>query len=195
LKLQIRFEEKIDVFRKMGKKGYTATSLLGLGCMAWAEGDPRLAIIRFSEGLEICRENKDKSTETSILMGLGRCAIELGDLQQARVQLLEALENWQNLYPIWNCRLIFEALAHLEAANAKWQRAACLLGFTEAAHQRFWRLRAPREREMRKNTIWMVRTALGEDAFAAAWKEGAAMNSKQAVAYVRETYQGCKNAK
>ncbi len=109
----------------------------------------------------------------------------MGNLLQARAQLLEALQNWQNLYPIWNCRFIFEALAHLEAASGKWERAACLLGFTEAAHQRFLRLRAPREGELRESTILKVRTALGEGIFASAWREGEAMDAKQAVVYAR----------
>jgi predicted ATPase/DNA-binding SARP family transcriptional activator len=178
-----RFGEELDFFRKMGKKGYTAETLHALGYLAWAQGDTKLAITRYAEGLEICHENKDRSTEASILMGLGKVAIELGDLQQGRAHLMDALQNWQNIYPIWNCRFIFEALAHLGAVCEKWEQAACLLGFTEAAHQRFQRLRVPQEREMRENTILKVCAALGEEVFTAAWKEGEGMGVKQAVLY------------
>jgi predicted ATPase/DNA-binding SARP family transcriptional activator len=178
-----RFEDELDYFQKKGKTGYTASTLYALGHLAWAEGDTSLAIKKFTEGLGICRDNKDLSTETCLQLGLGRAAIDQGDLQQARGYLLEALRNWQNLYPIWNWRFIFEVLAHLEAAGGKWERAASLLGFTEAAHRRFQRLRAPKERGMRENAIMKVRKELGEEAFTAAWEVGKAMGLKQAMAY------------
>lgn len=176
-----RFEDELDFFQKKGKTGYTACTLYALGHLAWAEGDSRLAIKKFTKGLGICRDNKDLSTETCLQLGLGRAAIDQGDLQQARWHLLKALQNWQNLYPLWNCRLFFEALAYLDAAEGDLERAACIMGFTEAAHCRFQRLRAPRERLMRENAILQMRTTLGEDIFAKAWEEGQGMDVEQVL--------------
>ena len=66
------------------------------------------------------------------------------------------------------------------------ERAARLLGATQAQHTKWQLTRTPRQRAEREKAVASVREALGESAFAKAWEEGQAMTLEQAVAYAKE---------
>ena len=90
----------------------------------------------------------------------------------------------------WDFPYALEALAFVAMSQQQMAQAARLLGVTQAYHERYQKLRSPKEVAMRRDAVKQVRLALGEEAFAAAWKEGEAMGLKQAVTYVRGGYPG-----
>jgi hypothetical protein len=61
------------------------------------------------------------------------------------------------------------------------ERAAHLLGASEKWLQYTQRLRSPRERQERENAIALVRSALGEVHFSAAFEVGQSMTLEQAI--------------
>jgi hypothetical protein len=65
------------------------------------------------------------------------------------------------------------------------ERAARLLGATEASHTKYYHTRLPRERQEREARIGALRAGMGEKAFTAAWAEGQAMTHEQAAEYAR----------
>ena len=73
----------------------------------------------------------------------------------------------------------------MEIAEGTMERAALLLGATDAYAQRFQWERTPKERAMRAEGIDCVCAALGETAFEAIWNEGRKLTLEQVVEYAR----------
>jgi hypothetical protein len=69
-------------------------------------------------------------------------------------------------------------------------RTACLYGAMEALRERGGSSEVPPARRAFDQSAAEVRTALGETAFVAAWAEGRAMSTEQAVAYALRQEDG-----
>ena len=82
--------------------------------------------------------------------------------------------------------LLREGFAELAAAQGQATRAARLWGAAEALREPADVERAPNLRADDDPHVAEVCSALGEEAFAAAWAEGRAMTLEQAVAYALE---------
>ena len=82
--------------------------------------------------------------------------------------------------------MAIEALAFVAVDQQQFDRAAWLLGASEAWHAKFQRWRTPRERQERESAITALRVGMGETAFATAWAEGVATSSNQALDEARK---------
>ncbi|OBB86175.1 transcriptional regulator [Mycobacterium colombiense] len=78
-----------------------------------------------------------------------------------------------------------ECLARLAADYDSHPHAARLLGAAEAMRQRMEHPRFPMYRTDHDAALTMVREALGQAAFDAAWAEGAALSTEEAIAYAQ----------
>ncbi len=78
-----------------------------------------------------------------------------------------------------------ECLARLAADNDSHPHAARLLGAAEAMRQRMEHPRFPMYRPDYDAALTVVREALGQAAFEAAWAEGAALSTEEAIAYAQ----------
>jgi len=81
--------------------------------------------------------------------------------------------------------ILLEGIAFLAISQHQAQRAASLLGSTQAWHEQDFFKRSPKERLERENAIASLREEIGEEAFIAAWAEGRAMTLEQAIAYAK----------
>jgi hypothetical protein len=68
-------------------------------------------------------------------------------------------------------------------AQAQSERAARLFGAAEALREAIGTPLPPADRAEHDRSVAAVRTALGEEAFAAAWAEGRALTLEHAVAF------------
>jgi hypothetical protein len=75
-----------------------------------------------------------------------------------------------------------EGLAAVALSGARSERAARLLGNAEGLRGAMGTPLAPGDRAEHDRSVAAARAALGENAFAAAWAEGRAMDLDQAIA-------------
>ncbi len=72
-------------------------------------------------------------------------------------------------------------MAEIYIAQGKIKEAAQLLGAAQAIREAISAPLPPRSRASHERNVAMIRTALGEDGFAAAWAEAQAMTQEQVV--------------
>jgi predicted ATPase/class 3 adenylate cyclase/DNA-binding CsgD family transcriptional regulator len=96
----------------------------------------------------------------------------------------------------WGLRTCYvdslDALASLAAGAESFAEAARLLAASGAAREAIGYPRPPVDRPSHETTVATLRAALGDDDFAAAWREGAALTLDDAVAYARRS-RGARN--
>ncbi|MGH9247452.1 MAG: helix-turn-helix transcriptional regulator [Acidimicrobiales bacterium] len=80
-----------------------------------------------------------------------------------------------------------DALAALAARAESWAEAARLLAASDAAREAMGYPRRQIDEPDHEATVATLRTALGGDAFADAWADGAALSLDEAIAYVRRS--------
>jgi DNA-binding CsgD family transcriptional regulator len=80
---------------------------------------------------------------------------------------------------------IFECLAHLACDAGSHQEAARLLGAAHALQQRMGAVRFKVYNASYEELVSAVRNATGDNDFDAAWAEGAALSSEEAIAYAQ----------
>jgi tetratricopeptide (TPR) repeat protein len=164
--------EYLSFGRKKGSKLIIMNSLNNLGHLAWIQNDIPLAVKRYSEALEICRILGNPIAEAMILCGLGKTSLTGGNSESAREYFAKALE----IIPVrywyfgFSMEILLEGIAFLAIIQHQAQRAACLLGSTQAWHEQDFFKRFPKERLERENAIASLREKMGEEAFSAAWE-------------------------
>jgi DNA-binding CsgD family transcriptional regulator len=111
-------------------------------------------------------------------------AIAQGDPQQAERDAHDALELAARTQGYLRVADTLECLVRL-AVDANHQYAARLLGAAEAMRQRMNQPRYPMYQNGYDAAVTAVREALGQKDFDAAWVEGAALSTEEAIAYAQ----------
>jgi hypothetical protein len=113
-----------------------------------------------------------------------------GDLGAARALFEESLAILRELDHKPNIAQNLERLAALAVAQAQSERAARLIGTAEGLRSAMGAPLPPADRAEHDRSVAAARTALGEEAFAAAWAEGRMMPLKAAVSYALQESEG-----
>jgi hypothetical protein len=164
-----------------------AGSLNNLGEVAWNQGEYAAARTLFEESLAIKQALGDKRGMAGSLNNLGLVALEQRDYSTARTLLVEGLAIRREVGDKWGIAASLAGLAGLAQVHVQLHRAARLLGAVTALLETIGGRLDVSDRIIYERTLDMVRTALGEDSFAAAWVEGRAMALEQAVDFALET--------
>jgi len=135
------------------------------------------------ESLAISREPGNQQGIAWSLFGLGRLARAQGEYGAARVLLEESLAIFRELGNKQGIVKDVEGLAALAVAQGQSERAARLFGAAEGLRAAMGAPLPTADREEHDRSVAAVRTALGEEAFAAAWAEGRAMSLDEGVAF------------
>jgi hypothetical protein len=104
-----------------------------------------------------------------------------GDYGTARALLEESLAINRELGDKWGIAQNLERLAALAVAQAQPARAARPFGTAEALREALGAPLPPVDGAEHDRSVAAVRTALGEEAFAAAWAEGREMSLEQSI--------------
>jgi predicted ATPase/DNA-binding SARP family transcriptional activator len=186
-----RFEESLAISLKGEPQFNIIWSLTYAGLMDWEAGDFEQASQKYAQALAI-RQRLGISGPPQTFLGSGRVFLARSEYGPARTYLEQALEislsdgDQETIYSALEAFAILAARQKEKAIWAELERAARLLGATDAWHMEWQLTRLPRERQERESAIAAVRGALGEEAFAKAWEEGKAMTLEQAIAYAKE---------
>jgi hypothetical protein len=164
----------------VGNKVIIAWTLSHLGGVLRGQGQAALATTLAGEGVSVARETGIIWVLPYGLRVLGRQAQDTGDSVQASSLYGESL----NLYRRTGGRrgIIegLEAVAGLAVSQGDLPRAVRLYAVAQAGREAIGAPRPPRSREAYERDLATIRTGLGEEAFATAWKEGQAMTLEQA---------------
>jgi len=161
-----------------------ATALDNLGEVALLERDLPLAERYFQEALTVFQRIGAKRSVAATLSLLGELALTRGGLDEADKRLRESLSLQRSVGDRLGILESLRRMAHREQASGRLDRAAHLLAAVQTEQER---LKVPipsnRCREYAA-AIATVRASLGDEAFAARWTDGAAMDLESAVAYL-----------
>ena len=179
-------EESLGLFRELGNTWYTAWGLRYLGRVLQTQGDQVRAVALLEESLALWREQDNKPGMAWALHNLAGVARAQGEHGRATALAVESLELAREMGQKREMAECLEGLAGLAAAQNQRERAARLFGTAEMLRQGIGAPLPPSERAAYERDVAAVRGGLGEEVFAAAWAEGRAMSSEQAIAYALE---------
>ena len=153
---------------------------------AIGQGDLDAAVPQLEEGLALSRELGDRRSASMALFTLGMTELRRGNLERGAVLFEEGAQITRELGDRLGAPYFAEGLAKLAALRGIPVRAARLWGAAEALREQigislseFDRANSDYERDLA-----LVRSALEEATFEAAWAEGRAMSFDQAVGYL-----------
>jgi predicted ATPase len=175
------YEESLALLRHVGNTQEQVTTLVGLSVAARRRGKDARAQEMSQESLRLARTMRDPKAIADALASLARWVWERGEREQATAQYRESLELYEEMGTPLGVAVCLEGLAAVGAAGQP-ERAARLWGAAAT-------LRAARgmplpsvERARYEQAVTAARMVLGPTAFDAAWAEGAALTSEQAIA-------------
>lgn len=198
------FGESLDIWRALDHIIGVAWAMHGLGFAADLAGDYELSRLLHEQSLAIRRGSGDRWSIPISLRDLGRLARHQGDRKRAVALLRESLVLFREQGDIKGVAACLESLAQAGPAtgdtgpatqtdrdpidgrsvggiSAAAKRSAQLLGAAESLRQKIGAPLTPVDRVDYERDVEAARRALGEEAFAAAWAEGRAMELEQAV--------------
>jgi ATP/maltotriose-dependent transcriptional regulator MalT len=175
----------VDLFLEVGEKWGASIQYCFLAVTWRDRGDHGRAKLLAERGLALSREVGERQGISSVLYTLATLAQAERDHERAEDLFEEGLKLSAELGNEADVAHCLEGLASTAGAEGNLARAArlwgaeeALLGKIEAAVYTY----VP-DRSLHRLRVDAARTRLGEEAFEAAWSEGRAMNSEQAVEY------------
>ena len=171
--------EALNLYRKLQDAEGMAWSLVNLGAAAQYGGDLGRATELLEEGLVLSRETGYKEGMAWSLDQLGVVAQRRGDHERASTLLRESFELHVDLGDRWRAASVLEAWAGSVRRQRRPEPAAHLLGAAEALREQISTPVPPCERVAHVDNLSALRTAMGEEAFAAALARGRTLRPAQ----------------
>jgi predicted ATPase/DNA-binding CsgD family transcriptional regulator len=176
-------EQSLAHFRERGDTPFSVYPLGLLGLIRLEQGELEAARPLLEESLTIGKQTGVETDAVHLSLGLARLSVLQGDAVAARRLYQESLTL------LFECKVYkesaaagLEGLATLEAAQGALRQALWLWGAAEALRQAIGAPMHPVQRASYEQDIALVRTELGERAFAAAWVEGRSMTPEKVLA-------------
>ena len=144
---------------------------LMLGEVAFEMADQAQAGQRFKRSLTVCREAGDKRGEANALRALARIDLQAGDLSSARQRLSDALRAFQAFEMREELIGCLEVHAELARAEGKVDVAVGLAAAATKTRDRLGLIRSPRAEHHWQALVELLRSALTDGPFAAAWSD------------------------
>jgi non-specific serine/threonine protein kinase len=173
-------EESLAGYREMRDRQGMADDLITLGLATRGEGDPERAAALFREALEHARGIGYTLGQAAALHRLGLVTLETGDATRALTLLGESLRLVESTGDFEEMAGILEVLAR--AAVATPDRAARVFGAAAALRETRGTSRPPAEQPRHEGALSSVQSALGEQAFAAAFAAGQTLSLEEGIA-------------
>lgn len=175
-------EESLLLSQRRGFKTEEVAALRILGRVALAQGDIEGATAPCLQSLELAQEIGQELGLAQALADVGRIKLCQGDDQRAVVCLQRSITRLKAMGYAIEIPACLEGLAQAWQARGWTRIAARLLGAAEAMRETMGVVIEPLIRDWHDQTVAAVRTALGEERWAAARAEGRAMSFDDVLA-------------
>ena len=172
----------LALYRDVGHTNAVANALTNLGDVAQAQGDDGRARALYEEALAQYRDIGDTYNIAYTLARLGDVVGTQGDYPRATALLAEALVLCRELSNKPTIAECLARLARVACAQGQPERGTRLCAAAAALCSTIGAPLLPSERALYERTVVAARSALGEDAFGAAWEHGQALPLEQAIA-------------
>jgi len=182
----VLYEDSLARYRALEDTQGIAVALNNLGTAARYHGNLERAATLYQDSLALRRTLGDTQGIAHTLKNLGAVAQARGDVVQAPVWYTEGLTLSRSTGNTWLMAPILEGLAGVARLQGRAEGAARLMGAAATLRKNIGSTLTPVERDGYGRDKDTVRAALGEESFAAAWAEGAALSLEQAVAEALE---------
>jgi adenylate cyclase len=174
-------DESLALFRELGDRWAVGQLLNNQACVASDQGDYAEARTLLAESLFIRRQMGDKAGLALSLNTLADVVLDEGDYASARPLLDESLAINRELGDQTAIAYLIEDYGGLAAAEAQPERALRLAGFAAALREAIGAPLPPAEQARVDRMIAPARDTL-QQAAAAAWEAGRALELEQAIA-------------
>ncbi|SNS37961.1 Predicted ATPase [Geodermatophilus pulveris] len=168
--------QSIALCRETGDPSGLATALNVAGLVEIQRGRHRDAAVLLEEGLAVSRAAGDEGLTAAHLNKLGWCHLEGEHLDQAARSFGDALTRFARLGEQWLAADCLDGLARVMLARGRPTRAARLWGAADAQCTVIGATTLPLDPSVYERLTSRARAEIGEDAFAAAWAQGAALS-------------------
>ena len=176
-------EEALALFRESDDKVGMSHALNNLGELARLDGDYERAGTAYQEVIDILSEQGNRLREAVARGNLSYIAYHQGNYEDAQAHILEAFALFPKVHDTYYLTHGLSTLAGPVAALGNPQKAARLLGASEALLEKMGLgLQAGDRFEIERYVI-AVKEQLDDATFEAAWAEGRAMSLEEAIAY------------
>ena len=179
------YTESLDLRRQLGDLPGIPGSLCSLADLAVAEGDPGAAAALVEESLAVATELADRHCMTSSLLRQGRLALAAGDPGAAEAAFRRALAPEELAGDAVTAEWL-EGMGSVAVARRRFPVAARLLGAAAGLRERVGSRPLPADAAALAAAVDAARSALGAEAFAAAWDEGRAAPLPEGVGTILE---------
>ena len=175
------FLEQVDVAEELGEQRRVALALTGLGDLALYQGDGPRAEEHATRALRVAEALDDPMPLGWVLLDLGRAVALQGDDARAAPLFGRALGVFRSLRDPWSTGHVLKNVAMFALRMGRAEDAVRLFGAADAIHTDGGiSVGIPSEvNEVPMTTA--IRSALSEDAFAAAWDAGQTLTVEGAI--------------
>ena len=192
---RVLLEESLILFREIGHTWGIAVALYSLGLALLSQHDNYpMARAHLQEALEILEGLGDLRGLIRVSVGLGRFALDKHDLALARVQWHEGLMLAQAVGDQWAVAHCLDGFASLFTLEGQPELAARLFGAADGLRERINAGLPPAFRAWRDCELRLARSALGNQAFEAAFDQGCRLTRDQALALLDTPARGAPSA-
>jgi len=175
------FVESLRHWREVGNIRDSAICLNNLGEVARCQDNYTRAAAHYAESLTLFQKVGDTGGIALCLLNQGYLAHAQGETSRAQALCAESLPLWQKIGSKVGFAVCLAGLALVaRAEKGQSERAARLFG--AVAQYNISAFQNPVERAFYERSVAAVRAQLSEAAFAAAWAEGQALTTEQALA-------------
>src|SRR5215207_908331 len=178
-----RLNEGLIVCRQSGDLRQTSSALSGLGELAVRRGQYERASDLLRESLDISRPLGEMWGIAIALGSLGWMALRQHEFKEMRKLLSESLDVRMETGDRGGMAWCLEKLAEANSLQSRFQQSVIIFGAASALRATVGSVMDAVDRPDYKRMISRLRTALGKEAFAAAWTEGQGMKLEQAIDY------------
>ncbi|HEX5414751.1 MAG TPA: tetratricopeptide repeat protein [Chloroflexota bacterium] len=169
------YEQSLALRRELGDRQWIAQSLNDLGRVERLQGDYARALLHQQESIRLFQQLGDNRGLAMASGEVASLARDQGDPATAIARAAESARQFREAGLEWGVAYALLVLGHAAALQRRYELAAWVLG---AAESLFESLRLPVpvvERDQHQRYRRLIRDQLGEEAFAAAWSAGRAV--------------------
>ncbi|HEV8339260.1 MAG TPA: tetratricopeptide repeat protein, partial [bacterium] len=180
-------EESLRVFRELGDEHYT---LLATRVLAWTHfelGDRARARALHEEVVRRARASQNERMAATSLGALAEYALYERRVEEALPMLTESTRIYRDLGERLEVAINLCRFARALTLEGRAAAAAQLLASSEALHAEIGARMSSWVVQMNEGTLTTIRMLLDEAAFAAAWEQGRALTTDEAVALALHT--------